>query len=472
VTATSAPAQTPSATSGAISVPELATRLRAGFESGRTRPLAWRQEQLSRIAALLRENADALREALQADLRKPELEAWAADIGSVIAEVEWIRKKLPSWTKPERISTPLKLRPASSWVTRDPLGVVLIIAPWNYPVQLALSPLAAAIAAGNCAVLKPSELVPSVSAALARLVPRYLDPAAVAVVEGGVPASTALLAERWDHIFYTGNGRVGRIVMEAAAKHLTPVTLELGGKSPCIVDADADLEVAARRITWGKFLNAGQTCIAPDYLLVHEAREEELLERLAANLLEFYGDDPQRSPDLARIVSDAHLERLAKLLESGEVVVGGRVDRADRYLAPTLLRGVSPDSPAMHEEIFGPILPVLRVRDVDAAIEFVNARPKPLALYLFTNRKAVEDQVLSRTTAGGVCVNAVLWHLGNPALPFGGVGESGMGVYHGRHGFETFSHRKGVMRRSLKADPKLAYPPYTRLKRALLKRFL
>jgi len=468
MTATSAPAETPRA----VPLAELAAHLRAGFDSGRTRPLAWRQDQLSRIAALLRENADALREALQADLRKPEIEAWAADIGSVIAEVEGIRKKLPSWMKPERISTPLKLRPASSWVARDPLGVVLIIAPWNYPVQLALSPLAAAIAAGNCAVLKPSELVPSVSAALARLVPRYLDPAAVAVVEGGVAETTPLLAERWDHIFYTGNGRVGRIVMEAAAKHLTPVTLELGGKSPCIVDADADLEVAARRITWGKFLNAGQTCIAPDYLLVHEAREAELLERLAANLREFYGDDPQRSPDLARIVSDAHLDRLAKLLESGEVVVGGRVDRADRYLAPTLLRGVSPDSPAMQEEIFGPILPVLRVRDVDAAIEFVNARPKPLALYLFTDRRAVEDAVLSRTSAGGVCVNAVLWHLGNPALPFGGVGQSGMGAYHGRHGFETFSHRKGVMRRSTKADPKLAYPPYTRLKKALLKRFL
>jgi aldehyde dehydrogenase (NAD+) len=434
-------------------------RLRAGFESGCTRPAAWRLEQLERIAALLRENAGAFTAALQADLRKPDIEAWATDIGSVVGEVELIRKKLRAWMKPERISTPLKLRPGSSFIVRDPLGVVLIIAPWNYPVQLALAPLAAAIAAGNCAVLKPSELTPRVSAELARLVPRYLDPRCVAVVEGGVPETTALLAERWDHIFYTGNGRVGRVVMQAAARHLTPVTLELGGKSPCIVDADADLEIAARRITWGKFLNAGQTCVAPDYLLVHESREAELLELLAKNLREFYGADPQRSPDLARIVSDAHLDRLAKLLESGQVVVGGRVDRNDRYVAPTLLRNVSPDSPVMQEEIFGPILPVLSVPSMEAAIAFVNARPKPLALYLFTRSQAVEDAVLSRTSAGGACVNAVLWHLGNPALPFGGVGESGTGAYHGRHGFEAFSHRKGVVKRSTRADFKLAYPP-------------
>jgi aldehyde dehydrogenase (NAD+) len=447
-------------------------RLRAGFESGCTRPAAWRLEQLERIAALLRENAGAFTAALQADLRKPDIEAWATDIGSVVGEVELIRKKLRAWMKPERISTPLKLRPGSSFIVRDPLGVVLIIAPWNYPVQLALAPLAAAIAAGNCAVLKPSELTPRVSAELARLVPRYLDPRCVAVVEGGVPETTALLAERWDHIFYTGNGRVGRVVMQAAARHLTPVTLELGGKSPCIVDADADLEIAARRITWGKFLNAGQTCVAPDYLLVHESREAELLELLAKNLREFYGADPQRSPDLARIVSDAHLDRLAKLLESGQVVVGGRVDRNDRYVAPTLLRNVSPDSPVMQEEIFGPILPVLSVPSMEAAIAFVNARPKPLALYLFTRSQAVEDAVLSRTSAGGACVNAVLWHLGNPALPFGGVGESGTGAYHGRHGFEAFSHRKGVVKRSTRADFKLAYPPYTRLKKALLRRFV
>jgi aldehyde dehydrogenase (NAD+) len=339
-------------------------------------------------------------------------------------------------------------------------------------VQLAIAPLAAAIAAGNCAVVKPSEVTPHVSAALARLVPKYLDREAVALVEGGVPETQALLAERWDHIFYTGNCRVGRIVMEAAAKHLTPVTLELGGKSPCIVDRDCDLDVAARRITWGKFLNAGQTCVAPDYVLVQEGRCDELVERMAHYVREFYGDDPKRSPDLARIVNDAHLDRLSKLLESGKPVVGGQVDRAERYVAPTILRDVPPDAPAMQDEIFGPILPVLPFGDLDEAIAFVNARSKPLALYVFTARPEVEQAVLSRTSAGGVCVNAVLWHLGNPSLPFGGVGDSGMGTYHGRHGFLTFSHRKPVLKKSTRADPKVAYPPYTRFKKALLRRFM
>jgi aldehyde dehydrogenase (NAD+) len=266
----------------------------------------------------------------------------------------------------------------------EPLGVVLIIAPWNYPVQLAMAPLAAAIAAGNAAVVKPSEVTPHVSAALAELLPRYLDPECFAVVEGGVPETQALLAERWDHIFYTGNGRVGRIVMAAAAKHLTPVTLELGGKSPCLVAEDCDLDLAARRIVWGKFLNCGQTCVAPDYVLVHASRETELIERLVHHLRAFYGDEPQRSPDLARIVNEQHVDRLAKLLESGTVVVGGQVDRADRYVAPTILRDVPPEAPIMQDEIFGPILPILPVAGIDEAIAFVNARPKPLALYVFT----------------------------------------------------------------------------------------
>jgi aldehyde dehydrogenase (NAD+) len=339
-------------------------------------------------------------------------------------------------------------------------------------VQLVLTPLVGALAAGNCVVLKPSEVTPHSSAALAKLVPRYLDPDAVAVVEGGVAETTALLGERFDHIFYTGNGRVGRVVMAAAAKHLTPVTLELGGKSPCLVDSDVDLDVAVHRIAWGKFLNAGQTCIAPDYVLVHESRERELLDGLAKVLREFYGDDPKRSPDLARIASDRHQERLTKLLESGEVVVGGETDAAERWVAPTVLRNVSPDSPAMEDEIFGPILPVLKVRDMDQAIEFVNQREKSLALYVFTRRPEVEERVVSRTSSGGVCVNATLWHIANPHLPFGGVGESGLGAYHGRQSFEVFSHRKSVLRKPTRFDVRFLYPPYTKGKLALLKRLL
>jgi aldehyde dehydrogenase (NAD+) len=468
MSAASSASPTPSTDVEAL--PALVARLRAGFDAGRTRPAAWRREQLGRLAALVTENRDALVAALQADLHKPAIEAWTTDLSFVLSEVRLARSKLHAWMKPERVATPLRLQPAKSWIAREPVGVVLVIAPWNYPVQLALAPLAAAIAAGNAAVVKPSEVTPHVSRALGELVPRYLDPEAIACVEGGVAETTALLEERWDHIFYTGNGRVGRIVMQAAARHLTPVTLELGGKSPVIVDESCDLDVAARRITWAKFLNCGQTCIAPDYLLVHASRETELIAKIAANVCAFYGHDPSRSPDLGRIVDEAHVDRLAKLLESGTVVFGGEVDRAERWVAPTLLRDVPPDSPVMREEVFGPILPVLAVRDVAEAIRFVNERDKPLALYVFTDRAEVEEAVIARTSAGGVCVNAVLWHIGNPRLPFGGVGESGMGVYHGRFGFETFSHRKSVMRKSTRSDPKLAYPPYTRLKRAIIER--
>ncbi|MEB2345050.1 MAG: aldehyde dehydrogenase family protein [Deltaproteobacteria bacterium] len=452
-------------------IPERVARLRATFDAGRTRPAAYRLAQLDRLRALLHENGDALVRALEADLRKPDPEGWVTDVGFAIGEIDIARKQLRRWMKPRRVATPLQIQPARSWIVPEPVGVVLVIAPWNYPVQLALAPLAAAIAAGNAALIKPSEVTPHVSAALAGLLPRYLDPDAYAIVEGGVAETQALLAERWDHIFYTGNGRVGRIVMAAAAKHLTPVTLELGGKSPCLVDEDVDLDVAARRIAWGKFLNCGQTCVAPDYVLVHEARERELVERLAHWVRTFYGDAPQQSPDLARIVNEQHVDRLAKLLESGTAVIGGQVDRADRYVAPTILRDVSPDSPVMQEEIFGPILPVLPVRDMEQAIGFVNARPKPLALYVFTRRQAVEEAVLERTSAGGVTVNAAIWHLANPNLPFGGVGESGMGAYHGKHGFDAMSHWKPVLKKSTRIDPKLGYPPYTKLEKALIKRF-
>jgi aldehyde dehydrogenase (NAD+) len=452
-------------------IPDLVASLRARFDSGETRPIEWRLDQLKKLESVLRDNEAALSAALGADLRKPEIEGYMMDIGVVATEIAEMRKKLKSWMKPQRTATPIAIQPAKSFIVREPLGVVLIIAPWNYPVQLAMAPLAAALAAGNVAVVKPSEMTPHTSGVLSKLIAQTFAPDVVACVEGGVQETTALLAERFDHIFYTGNGRVGRVVMQAAAKHLTPVTLELGGKSPCIVDAECDLEVAARRIAWGKFVNCGQTCVAPDYVLVHPSREEELVKLLAKNIREFYGDDPQRSPDLARIVSDQHVDRLAKLMESGTATVGGQVDRADRYIAPTILQNVSPESPVMQDEIFGPILPILPVANIDDAIRFVNQREKPLALYVFTSRQEVEDAVLARTSAGGVSVNTVVWHVGNFHLPFGGVGESGMGAYHGRHGFETFSHHKSVLKKSTKVDPKLAYPPYTRFKKALIKRF-
>ncbi len=445
---------------------------RAVFDSGRTRPLDWRMRQLEGLASFLQVREAELGDALRQDLGKPALEAYVAEINFVAGEIETTKKRLASWMKPERVWTSLPVQPGRSSIVREPLGVVLVIAPWNYPLHLAIAPLVGALAAGNAAVVKPSEVAPATSAALARWLPQHVDPEAVKVVEGGVPETTELLAERFDLIFYTGNGTVGRIVMAAAAKHLTPVVLELGGKSPCIVDRDVDLDVAARRIVFGKFYNAGQTCVAPDYVLAHEAIEGPLLERIRATIRQFYGDDPKTSPDYGRIVNARHHQRLMKLVGSGEVVIGGEADEADRYLAPTVLRAVSPDSPVMAEEIFGPILPVLTVRSIDEAIAFVNARPKPLALYVFSSNDAVQDQVLERTTSGGATVNHVWLHLGVHGLPFGGVGESGMGAYHGRASFETFSHRKAVLRKPTSIDPSIMYPPYDAAKQRWLKRLL
>ena len=455
------------------SASDCADRLRKTFQTGRTRPLEWRRKQLEQLKALATENAEELVTALQADFGKPTLEAWTTDVAVVAMDCALALKNLRRWTRPEKVSTPMQQQPGRSRIVRDPLGVVLIIAPWNYPVQLLLSPLVGAIAAGNCAVLKPSEITPHTSAVLAKLIPKYLDPDCITLVEGAVPETTALLAQRFDHIFYTGNGAVARVVLEAAAKHLTPVTLELGGKSPCIIDRNANIEVAARRIAWGKFLNAGQTCVAPDYILVHPDREEELVEKLKETITTFYGDNPQKTDDYARIVSPNHHRRLTSLLkESGDVVAGGEVDEETRYIAPTLVRNVTPDSPLMTEEIFGPILPILTCRSTEEAVQFVNDREKPLALYLFTENKSVEEKVVAETSSGGVCINAILWHITNPNLPFGGVGPSGTGAYHGRASFETFSHRKSVMTKPTRFDLKLLYPPYGRLKTALVKRML
>ncbi len=450
----------------------LVARLRATFDSGKTRSLEWRRSQLKAMRKMLTEREAELQQALRADLGKPSLEAYGTDIGFTINEIDYTLRRLRRWTRAKRVSTPLSTKPARGRIIPEPLGVVLVIAPWNYPVQLSLAPMVGAIAAGNCVVLKPSEVVPHTSNALAHFIPEYLDPEAIAVVEGAVPETKALLAQRFDHIFYTGNGKVGRVVMEAASRNLTPVTLELGGKSPVIIDDSADLEVAARRITWGKFLNAGQTCIAPDYVLVPRAKEDHFIELVRRCVFDFYGNEPQASPDYARIVNDQHFKRLTGLLGSGKAVVGGEHDKATRYVAPTVLRGADPESPIMQEEIFGPILPVIPVDSVDEAITFVNERDKPLALYVFSKDGAVTDRVLQRTSSGGVCVNATLFHVAAPELSFGGVGESGMGAYHGKASFDVFSHMKPVLKKANKPDPDLAYPPYTEKKEKLVRRFL
>ena len=446
--------------------------LRSNFDTGSTKPLACRLSQLDALEHFLTEREGDIVEALRKDLGKPETEALLSEVRMIVGEVRLTRKRLRSWMKPERVRTPLVAMPGRSYIYREPLGLVLIIAPWNYPFQTAVLPLVGALAAGNCVVLKPSEIAPHTSALIAKWIPKYLDTKAVRVVEGGVPETTALLRQKWDHIFYTGNGTVARIVMEAASKHLTPVTLELGGKSPAVVDETADLDSAAKRIVYGKFFNAGQTCVAPDYVLVHEAVHDALLNRMVSAVREFYGDDPRESPDFARIINRRHHARLARLLDGADVATGGETDISERYIAPTIIKNVKEGDQVMKEEIFGPILPVISVPSVPAAVAFINRQPKPLALYFFSTSKDAQKLVIEGTSAGGTTINHVWLHVGVPALPFGGVGESGMGAYHGRHSFETFSHQRGVLKKSTLKDPPLMFPPYAAWKQRWLKRLL
>ncbi len=462
--------ENPTATMAA-SYGELIDGLRSTFESGRTRPLTWRREQLSGLVKFLFEHEDELVEALRSDLGRPPFEAYGTDIGIVRMHIRDISKKLDRWVRPDRVFPGLLSLPGTAEIVKDPLGVVLVIAPWNYPVQLLLEPVAAALAAGNCVVAKPSELAPATASVLARHLHRYVDPDAVALVEGGVPETTALLENRFDHVFFTGSTSVGRIVMAAAAKHLTPVTLELGGKSPTIVAADADLAVAARRITWAKYMNAGQTCIAPDYILVERSVRDQLVEAIRACIAEFYGDNPKSSDDLGRVVNERHHERLTGLIAGGggTVVCGGEADRASRYLAPTVIVDPDLDSPLMSDEIFGPVLPVVAVDSIEDAIAFVNDRDKPLALYVYSRSKEIADRVIARTSSGGVCVNHSVMHILPENLPFGGVGPSGMGAYHGKAGFDVFTHHKSVLRKPTFPDPRLLYPPYSSWKSKLVR---
>jgi aldehyde dehydrogenase (NAD+) len=433
----------------------------AYVESGATRPYTFRIEQLRKLKQAVKAHEERLLSALAQDLRKPAIEGFAAEIGFVYADINHTIKHLKRWMKPRRVGTPLQMIPSTSRVYAEPLGRVLVIAPWNYPVMLLLAPLAAAIAAGNVAVLKPSELAPATSAAIAELIGETFPRELATVVEGGVDASQALLARKWDHIFFTGGTAVGKIVAKAAAEHLTPVTLELGGKSPCIVTADADLDLAARRIAWGKFYNAGQTCVAPDYILADRSVKAALVERLTHYIRQFYGADPAQSPDLARIINDRHFDRLAAMLAApgARLAAGGQTDRTQRYIAPTVLDDVGRDHPAMQEEIFGPILPVLAYDTLEQAFATIKTMSHPLALYLFTRSRDTERRVLGEVSFGGGCVNDVLMHLSNLDLPFGGVGPSGTGAYHGKWGFDTFSHFKGVVHSGAWFDPPVRYLP-------------
>ncbi|MEL6470608.1 MAG: aldehyde dehydrogenase [Cyanobacteria bacterium J06623_4] len=448
--------QTPPASSS--SVQTLVQTQRTFFATGKTKSIDYRLYQLKQLKSAILERQDAIVQAAKADLGRPEFEGYF-EIG-VLAELSYVIKHLKSWAKPQNVGLPLAQLPGSAWVQSEPLGCVLIIGPWNYPFQLVISPLIGAIAAGNCAIIKPSEIAPATSAVVAKLIAATFPPEYVAVQEGGVETSQALLAEKFDHIFFTGGTRVGKIVMEAAAKQLTPVTLELGGKSPCIVDANVDVKIAAKRIVWGKYLNAGQTCVAPDYLLVHEKVKPALLSALQVVIQEAFGDNPAQSPDLARLVSDRQFDRVAGLLEGEDVLIGGQTDRADRFIAPTVLNNVSWDAPVMQEEIFGPVLPVLSYQDIDSALAQINARPKPLALYVFSRDKALQNHILSATSSGGACINDVFLHVAIWGMPFGGVGDSGIGAYHGKTSFDTFSHQKSILKKPFWPDIDWRYPPY------------
>lgn len=441
------------------------------FKTGKTKDINFRIQQLETLKQAIGEYEKEIFQAVKADLHKPEFETFSAEILLIFKEIDHAIKQLKNWTKAKRVEVYAQLLPATAQIYPEPLGVVLIIGSWNYPIQLNIVPLVGAIAAGNCGIIKPSELATHTSSIVHEIIGKYFDPAYIAVVEGGVETSQQLVAEKFDHIFFTGSTNVGKLVMEAAAKHLTPVTLELGGKSPCIVDSDNHIEHTARRITWGKFMNAGQSCIAPDYLLVNKNIKKNLLLSIKNCIQEFYGNNPANSPDYGRIIHQKHFDRLVNFLKEGEIYVGGETNSLECYIAPTVIDNVTEADAIMQEEIFGPILPVIEYTDITEAIALINSKPKPLALYLFTNNKNLQQRVLQETSSGAVGINNTMLHSSVSSLPFGGVGDSGIGSYHGKASFDTFSHYKSVFCKPLLLDLKLLYASYQG-KLPWLKRFM
>jgi aldehyde dehydrogenase (NAD+) len=432
------------------------------FDSGATRSYEWRRQQLQNLQQAIIKHEDQIHQALYTDLKKSPEESYASETGLVLSEIRHTLAHLKKWMRPRSVGTNLVNWPSSSRIYRDPLGVVLVIAPWNYPLQLALLPLAGAIAAGNTVVLKPSELAPATAAIIEKVLTGIFPTEYVRVIQGeGSVVVPALLKDfRFDHIFFTGSVPTGRSIYQLAAKNLTPVTLELGGKSPTVVEKDADLATAARRIILGKFLNAGQTCIAPDYLLLHADIKEELMQELQVTIKRFYGDDPQKSHDYGRIIHAKRFDTLVSYLSQGKIISGGQHDRSDLFIAPTLLEEVEFDQPLMTEEIFGPLLPVYTYRTMEEALAIIQRHPGPLAFYLFTHDRQRQKAWMEKLSFGGGCINNTDWHFANHHLPFGGIGNSGIGAYHGRYTFDTFSHAKPVMRTPVFIDPAIKYPPF------------
>ncbi|KAG9464255.1 hypothetical protein GDO78_020243 [Eleutherodactylus coqui] len=441
---------------------ETVNRLRSSFREGKTRPLQFRISQLKALNKFVEENKEQILESLKKDMKKPLFEVELSEFSLLKSEINLALNNLTTWTADEHVSKNLVTALDSAFIRKEPFGVVLIISPWNYPVNLSLIPLVGAIAAGNCAVLKPSEMSQNTEKLLADGLSRYLDKDCFAVVLAGVEGTTRLLENKFDYIFFTGSPNVGRIIMMAAAKHLTPVTLELGGKNPCYVHDECDIKNAARRIAWARYFNAGQICLAPDYVLCSDHIKEKLLSELQSSIHEFYGEDPKQSPDFARIISVQHFKRVSALLACGKIVTGGQTDESEKYIAPTILVDVKESDPVMQEEIFGPILPILTVSGFDEAINFINDREKPLAAYVFSSNSQIVHQFLDRTSSGGFCANDGFMHNIIPSLPFGGVGHSGMGMYRGKFSFDTFSHSRACLLRSDGREKlnEMRYPPY------------
>ncbi|MEG8977822.1 aldehyde dehydrogenase [Priestia megaterium] len=429
---------------------ELTKKQLSFFNSGKTKDVAFRIETLKKLRDLVVRHEDDILKAVKADLNKPEMEAKRAEVGLVLSEIDFAVENLAEWAAPKEVETPSTHAGAKSYIYQDPYGLALVIAPWNYPFQLAVSPVVGAIAAGNCVVLKPSELTPHTSSLLAKMFNENFPEEYLTVVEGEVETSTALLKENFDYIFFTGSTMVGKIVAEAAAKHLTPVTLELGGKSPTIVHEDANIEEAAKRIARGKFANAGQTCVAPDYILVQRNVKDELLANLKQVVTNTYGEDVSQNLDFPHVVSEKHFDRLSSFLTNGDIVFGGKTDRSRLFIEPTVLDNISWEDNVMQDEIFGPILPVIVYDEISEVIEAIVKRPKPLALYLFSEDEAVQDHILNSVSFGGGSINDTINHMTSHYLPFGGVGDSGMGAYHGKASFDTFSHAKSILKRSNK----------------------
>ena len=453
-------------------LPELVERQRTFFATGKTRSYEFRMEALKKLQVILEKYEAEISEALRVDLGKPMLEAYSTEVAYIKEDLRYVMKRLKKWSRPQKVSSPMVSWPARSKILPEPFGNTLIISPWNYPFQLTVSPLIGAIAAGNTAILKPSEATPKTQELLVRLINATFAPEYVYCVGGGVEESTALLEHKFDFIFFTGSTRVGKIVALKAAKHLTPVCLELGGKSPCIVDKNIDLKTTTRRIAWGKFLNAGQSCIAPDYVLVHKDIYEAFAKELTTTITEFYGKDPHASDSLGRIVSTDHFDRLQKLVDPSKVIMSSPSVREEKFMAPTVMKDVGWNDKVMEEEIFGPLLPLIPYSDLNEVMKNIQSRPKPLALYLFSTDSAIQEKVLTNLSYGGACVNDTMVHLTNPLLPFGGVGDSGVGSYHGRQSFDLFSHRKSVMVKPFWGDATMRYAPYTGWKLKLIRFFL